>query len=66
MYRYMYKHVSEIIALTLFVVVLFSIVISQLGSEVNIIPEWECTKNNNNPKVVTCSNIGVSKEYSFC
>ena len=50
MYRYMYKHVSEIIALTLFVVVLFSIVISQLASEVNIIPEWDARKTIIIPK----------------
>ena len=31
----------ETIALTLFVVVIFSIVISQLASEVSITPEWD-------------------------
>ena len=59
----------ETIALTLFAVVIFSMVISQLAPlEVSIIPEWDTfyTKNNSNPKGITCSNIGVSKEYSFC
>ena len=55
-------------ALTLFTIAIFSMVISQLASEVSIIPEWDTlyTENNNNPKGITCSNIGVSKEYSFC
>ena len=55
-------------ALTLFTIAIFSMVISQLVSEESIIPEWDTlyTENNNNPKGITCSNIGVSKEYSFC
>ena len=58
----------ETIALTLFAVVIFSMVISQLASQVSIIPEWDTfyTESNNNPKGITCSNIGVSKKYSFC
>ena len=58
----------ETIALTLFAVVIFSMVITQLASEVSIIPEWDTfyTENNNNPNKITCSNMGVSKEYSFC
>ena len=58
----------ETIVLTLFAVVIFSMVISQLASEVSIITEWDTlyTENNNNPKGIPCSNIGVSKEYSFC
>ena len=58
----------ETIALTLFAGVIFSTVISQLASEVSITPEWDTlyTENNNNPKGITCSHIGVSKEYSFC
>ena len=44
----------ETIALTLFEVVIFSKVISQLASEVSIIPEWDTfyTKNSNNFKIV--------------
>ena len=36
--------------------------------EVSIIPEWDTfyTKNNKNPKGITCSNIGASKDYSLC
>ena len=58
----------ETIALTLFAVVIFSVVMKQLASEVSIIPEWDTfhTENNNNPEGITFSNIGVSKEYSFC
>ena len=58
----------ETIALPLFAVVVFSMVISKLASEVSIIPEWDEfeTENNNNPKGITCSNIEISKEYSFC
>ena len=57
----------ETIALTLFAVVIFSMVISQLASQVSTIPEWDTLNTeNNNPKGITCSNIGVSKEYSFC
>ena len=68
MYRYIYITSPETIVLTLFAVVIFSMVISQLASEVSIITEWDTlyTENNNNPKGITCSNIGVSKEYSFC
>ena len=54
----------ETIALTLFAVVIFSMVIKQLASEVSIIPEWDTfyTENINNPRGITCSNIGVSEE----
>ena len=37
----------ETIALTLFAVAIFSIVISQLASEVSIIPEWELVNPQN-------------------
>ena len=47
------------IALTLFVVVMFSMAISQLALEVSIIPEWVTLYTENN----TFSNIGVSEEY---
>ena len=59
---------AETIALTLFAVVMFSMVISQIASEVSIIPELDTfdTENNNNPKGITYSNIGISKDYSFC
>ena len=52
----------ETIALPLFAVV------CQLASEVSTIPEWDkfYTENNDNPKGITCSNIGISKKYSFC
>ena len=55
----------ETITLTLFAVVIFSVVISQLASEVIIIPECDTfyTENNNNAEGITFSNIGVSKEY---
>ena len=76
----------ETMALTLLVVVIFSMVPSQLASELSVIPKCDIfykkknninpkgiskcdifyTKNNNNPTGITCSNIGVSKEYSFC
>ena len=48
----------ETIALTLFVVVFVSMVISQLAIEVSIIPEWNTffTKNNNYPKGITCGS----------
>ena len=54
----------ETIVLTLFALVIFPMVISQLASEVSLIPEWDTfyTENSNNPKGTTFSNIGVSKK----
>ena len=66
----------ETMALTLFVIVIFSMVPSRLASEVIVIPKCDIfykKKKKTIPKgfqnviySTKKSNIGVSKEYSFC